>query len=85
MTYGNSTTISKTFDQLYRLTNLDAGAYQSLDYVLDPVGNITGITNNLDAARNQGFGYDNLYRLCKPGNLSRKKGAEMPCVYCHTG
>ncbi|MDY6839804.1 MAG: RHS repeat-associated core domain-containing protein [Thermodesulfobacteriota bacterium] len=55
--------MTKTFDQAYRLTDLDAGSLQSLDYTLNAVGNITAITDNLDPARNQTFGYDDLDRL----------------------
>ena len=63
LTYGNGTALSKTFDQLYRLTDLSAGSVQGLGYGLDSVGNITAITDNLDPARSQTFGYDDLYRL----------------------
>jgi RHS repeat-associated protein len=68
-TYGNGTTVTKTFDQLYRLTDLAAGTVQSLAYTLDPVGNITAITNNLDDTRNQAFGYDDLYRLASAAGI----------------
>ncbi|MBW2602380.1 MAG: RHS repeat protein, partial [Deltaproteobacteria bacterium] len=69
MTYGNGTAITNAYDQLYRLTNLGSGTVQNLTYALDPVGNITGITNNLDATRNQTFGYDDLYRLTSATGL----------------
>ena len=48
---------------------------QSLSYGYDNVGNITSITDAVNANRNQAFGYDNLYRLTSAqstmyGNLS---------------
>lgn len=63
MTHGNGITITKTFDQLYRLTNLQAGSIDDLSYSRDPVGNITAITDHLDPTKDQHFTYDDLYRL----------------------
>jgi RHS repeat-associated protein len=63
LTYGNGTALTRTFDELYRLKSLGAAGIQNLGYDLDPVGNITTITDNLDPARSQSFGYDDLYRL----------------------
>ena len=34
-----------------------------LAYTLDPVGNVTTITDAMDDAGSQSFGYDDLYRL----------------------
>jgi len=63
MTLGSGTAISRRFDQRYMLTDLAAGSHIDRTHGLDAVGNITDITDNLDAARSQGFGYDDLYRL----------------------
>jgi len=60
---GNGTHIANAFDNRYRLTGITAGALMDLDYILDPVGNITDITDGINAAKNQTFGYDDLYRL----------------------
>ena len=61
--YGNGIILSHNFDLRYRLTNLQAGAVLNLAYTHDGVGNITAITDNLDSARSQSFGYDEQYRL----------------------
>ena len=63
LSYGNGITLSQSYDQRYRLTGLQAGAVLDLAYGRDGVGNITAITNNLDGARSQSFGYDALDRL----------------------
>jgi len=69
LTYGNGTAMTQGFDQRYRLTGLSAGSIQNLAYTLDPVGNITAITNNLDPTRSQTFGYDDLYRLTSSNGI----------------
>ncbi len=74
LTYGNGTALSKTFDQLYRLIDMNAGSVQSLGYTPDPVGNITAITDNLDASRNQTFAYDDLYRLTSAAGIYGSNG-----------
>ena len=60
---GNGTHIASAYDSSYRITGITAGSLMDLDYTLDPAGNITGIVDGIDAAKNQTFGYDNLYRL----------------------
>ncbi len=52
-----------SYDTSYRLTGLTAGSVLSLGYGHDSAGNITAITNALDPARSQTFGYDALDRL----------------------
>jgi RHS repeat-associated protein len=60
---GNGTHIANDYDSSYRTTGITAGSLMDLDYTLDPAGNITGIADGVDAAKNQTFGYDSLYRL----------------------
>jgi RHS repeat-associated protein len=63
MTLGNGITVNRSFDLLYRMTaDADTGI-QDLNYDLDRLGNVTLVTDNLDAARDLGFEYDDLYRL----------------------
>lgn len=69
MTMGSGTAISRQFDQRYMLTDLTAGGLVDHTYDLDAIGNITDITDNLDAARSQTFGYDDLYRLTSATGL----------------
>jgi RHS repeat-associated protein len=63
LSYGNGIVLSQSYDQRYRLTGLQAGAVLDFAYSRDGVGNITGITNNLDTTRSQSFGYDALDRV----------------------
>ncbi len=61
---GNGLTTTNTYDQDYRLTDtLTSNSIQSLSYGYDLANNITAITNNNDATRNQTFTYDNIDRL----------------------
>jgi len=61
--YGNGIVLSQNYDQRYRLTGIQAAGVLDLGYVHDGVGNITTMTNNLDASRSQSFSYDDLNRL----------------------
>ncbi len=63
MTMGSGTAVSRQFNERYLLENLSAGSLMDYTYDFDNVGNITDITDGLDAARSQSFGYDDLYRL----------------------
>ncbi|PYQ57047.1 MAG: hypothetical protein DMF58_19230, partial [Acidobacteria bacterium] len=67
MTLGNGTSVTHTYDTRYRLTEnkLTAGASTNADYTYnyDSVGNITGITDALDATYSRTFGYDDLNRV----------------------
>jgi len=63
LNYGNGILLTQTYDALYQMTAMSAGSVQNLGYFLDPVGNITNITDHLDPAKSQSFGYDDLYRL----------------------
>ncbi|MGH9195870.1 MAG: hypothetical protein ACRD1T_09035, partial [Acidimicrobiia bacterium] len=61
--YGNGIPLTRAFDRDDRLTAQTAGIVQDLGFHFDPNGNITDITDTLDAGRNQDFGYDALDRL----------------------
>jgi RHS repeat-associated protein len=66
MVLGNNVSMSKSFDLNYQLQDLlyaNGSTVMDRTYTQDNVGNITAITDNLDAARSQGFAYDDLYRL----------------------
>ena len=68
---GVSTTNTYDVDQLYRLTNKstvetqDLASLQELDYIFDPVGNVTRIidSSETNAAKTADYSYDDLYRL----------------------
>jgi len=66
LTYGNGLTRTVTFDNRYRLTSNRLSATSDLasySYSYDSAGNITAITDVLDAGYNRTFGYDDLDRL----------------------
>ncbi len=63
MALGNGIAVTQTHDKNYQLLAQTAGAVLDRTYSPDNVGNIQGIIDNLDPARNQNFNYDDLYRL----------------------
>jgi RHS repeat-associated protein len=64
LTYGNGIASSISYDNQYRVTSIAAGTVMNLSYSsYDANGNITGIVNNLDAAKNKSYSYDALDRL----------------------
>ena len=63
LTYGNGLVWTRSFDLDGRLTGQTTGTLQSLAYAYDPVGNLTGLTDALNSAHSQSFGYDALDRL----------------------
>jgi RHS repeat-associated protein len=63
LTYGNGIAGTIGYDNQYRITGITVGTVMKLTYADDANGNITGITNNLDATKNKSFGYDALDRL----------------------
>jgi len=69
MTYGNGIPITQAYDQLYRLTDLQAGSIEDLSYSRDPAGNITTIADHLDPTRDRYFTYDDLYRLTNASGI----------------
>lgn len=72
--YGNNLTHTQTYDQDYRLTNIQVGGLLNRIYGYDPVNNITSIVNSLSNTNSQSFSYDALNRLITAnggyGNLS---------------
>ncbi|WLQ11864.1 hypothetical protein O5O45_19225 [Hahella aquimaris] len=62
LTYGNGLTRTMSYDQDYQLTGIDSSVMRR-SYGYDPLGNITSITDQLDSAQSQSFGYDALSRL----------------------
>jgi RHS repeat-associated protein len=60
---GSGMHVANAFDESYRPTGITAGTNLDLSYTLDPIGNVTAITDALDASLSQSFGYDDLYRL----------------------
>jgi RHS repeat-associated protein len=72
LTYGNGLALSIQYDQDYQpQTRLVSGTatVQDLNYGFDSDGNITGITDHLDATRSQIFQYDALNRLTYASGL----------------
>ena len=69
LTLGNGVDVTYTYDLDYRLTRIQAQApgggamLQDLTLAFDGSGNITGITDAVDAARTQSLSYDLLNRL----------------------
>ena len=63
ITYGTGLTGSISYDNQYRVSGIAVGSVMNLTYADDANGNITGITNILDATKNKSFTYDALDRL----------------------
>ena len=64
ITYGNGLSGTIGYDNQYRISSITTGAVLSLSYTgYDNNGNITAITDSLDASKNKSFTYDNLDRL----------------------
>jgi len=63
LTYGNGIQQAISYDQQYRITNITANSIQNLSYGYDKNGNIAQITDNLNNAKSQTYGYDSLDRL----------------------
>jgi RHS repeat-associated protein len=66
ITYGNTTVQTISYDDRYRVTENKLAAGTTLDdhaYGLDAVGNITGLTDKLNAGYDRSFKYDDMNRL----------------------
>ena len=78
-THGNGLVTTYTYDQDYRLMNQTTANVLENSYSYDTVNNITTISDAVDAANDQDFGYDNLDRLDSAqgsyGNLSYRYDA----------
>lgn len=76
-TFGNGAVLTRTYDQDYQLTDIDAAAgttVQDLTNGYDPAGNITSITDHLTSARTQTVTYDNLNRVATAGGVYGSQG-----------
>jgi YD repeat-containing protein len=62
-TYGNGITTSVSLDSRRQPQSLNAGRVLQLSYGYDPVGNVTSISDALEASRNRGLVYDPMNRL----------------------
>jgi RHS repeat-associated protein len=60
-TWGNSTLAVRVFDQDGKVTDIDSAGLKT--YTYDDAFRITSITDAVDAAKSQSYGYDNLDRL----------------------
>jgi RHS repeat-associated protein len=74
LTFGNGLTLTRSFDADYRLTAQRTGGVQDLSFALDAAGNVTAITDGIDLARSQSFGYDALDRVVAAGGLYGTRG-----------
>jgi RHS repeat-associated protein len=75
--YGNGTTQNFTWtDRYFPMENKLTGGSTLANYVYkeDPVGNITGIADKINAAYNRTYGYDDLNRVVK-ANLGTATGS----------
>ncbi|MFS1525204.1 RHS repeat-associated core domain-containing protein [Microbulbifer sp. 2304DJ12-6] len=74
MDYGNGITQHYGYDQDGRLQSVSVtgsgGDLLSQSYSYNPVDNITGITDSLDAAKNRSYDYDTLYRLTDDSSVA---------------
>ena len=63
LVYGNGIVGTIGYDNQYRISTIQAPGIMNLTSVSDANGNITAITNNLDATKNKSFTHDALDRL----------------------
>ncbi len=66
ITYGNTSIQTISYDDRYRVNENKLAAGATLDdhkYGLDAVGNITGLTDNLNSSYDRSFTYDDINRL----------------------
>ncbi len=70
LAFGNSLVQTKTFDLQYRPATTSLADLLDLSYDYDPVGNITGITNGIDADQGLHFEYDKARRLIASSHSS---------------
>jgi len=50
LTYGNSLSLTRTFDNQYRVSSITAGSVLSLSYGYDASGNVTSVTDTIGSA-----------------------------------
>jgi RHS repeat-associated protein len=69
LTYGNNIALTKGNDLQYRITSIQAGSAMDRTYGHDENENVTSITDVLDSARNQSFGYDGINQLTSASGI----------------
>jgi len=63
LTYGNGLTETISYDNQYRLSSIVVPGILNLASAFDANGNITAMTNSIEATKNKSFTYDALDRL----------------------
>ena len=63
MTLGNGLSVASTYDQLYRLTSVQAGELMHRAYSYNAISQVTAIVDQLASAKSQSFTYDVAGRL----------------------
>ncbi|MBI3604739.1 MAG: hypothetical protein HY202_01780 [Nitrospirae bacterium] len=63
ISYANGVATSQGYDNRYRIQTINAPGIVQYTYGYDGVGNVTGITDGVNSAKNRGMGYDPLDRL----------------------
>jgi RHS repeat-associated protein len=73
ITYGNGVIDTNTRNLNYQVSSIftlsPSGPIIDRTYQFDNVGNITGITDNVNPAKNQSFGYDSINRLSSAAGI----------------
>jgi YD repeat-containing protein len=64
-----TTTITYTYDSLYRLTEADYSSGEKFEYVYDAVGNRTSYTATITSTQNTTYSYDAANRLVNVGGV----------------
>lgn len=62
-TFGNALADARSFDSRYRIQSWTLGTLISKTHIWNNDDNLTNITDNLNAANNRTFGYDEIHRL----------------------
>jgi RHS repeat-associated protein len=63
LTFGNSLSLARVFDQQYRLLDQTTGSVQDVAFTLDNAGNIDAILDGVNASVSQSFDQDALHRI----------------------
>jgi len=63
MTLGNGLSVASTYDQLYRLSSVQAGELMHRTYSYNAISQVTAIADQITSAKSQSFTYDEASRL----------------------
>ena len=92
LTYGNSVTFDYQYGTDYSVSDIDASGISDKSYEYDPVGNITAISDGIDASLNQILAYDALRRVTSDSRAGTGNGgysadvlADGPLAYWRLG